>query len=406
MIQPGSFPGTPVANCTTHLAMRRASVLHATLAVLLATSLALPDGTTQKLVIAACLIASLAAGLWTFHTGRHIAQASAALAETALQQKSAHESALQQHARLRELCVEVLPRWARHIETARAETRSAIEALVSSFSQIVLALRDSARVSRSEVDSEGKLTVTLHECEAALSPVIGSLESVMDAKNRLLSEINALSHATQNLKSMAGDVSGIATQTNLLALNAAIEAARAGEAGRGFAVVADEVRKLSTASGETGKQISSGIERVLQAMETAASVANTSTTQDGQLIASSESAIRDVLARFQSSVGDVTEASGALQQSSEQISGQIEALLVGFQFQDRMSQILSQVHADISKLHEALQNTDAQSEASLLNNADAWLAQMARSYATAEQRVNHAGGQALAAATQSDITFF
>ena len=91
-----------------------------------------------------------------------------------------------------------------------------------------------------------------------------SLEHIATALNSTATVINTLGQRSQEIGGIVGTITSIADQTNLLALNAAIEAARAGEQGRGFAVVADEVRNLASRTREATDEISGMIQSIQQ----------------------------------------------------------------------------------------------------------------------------------------------
>lgn len=287
--------------------------------------------------------------------------------------------------------------WAAQIDTSRQQMEDAVISLSSRFAAIVDRL-DSAL--QTGLSSDGvDVTGDSQRAEADLLAVVNSLKAIQESRRTLSQNMRSVVTYIGELRQMADEVGIIAFKTNLLALNAAIEAAHAGESGRGFAVVAHEVRALSDASRQTGRLMT---EKVGYISTTLAKVAETNESiaaEDDQAIANSETKIREVLSRFRSRTDLMAQAVDQANSQSAEIKSEVAQSLVQLQFQDRVSQILSQVATTMRQFSAEADGANGNELAARR------LEKMSESYTTDEQRRIHDGLEAKAVAPQ-EVTFF
>jgi len=174
----------------------------------------------------------------------------------------------------------------RHIATVSEQTRRHSDLQKQEMEQSATAINEmttaSADVAQSAQQAEGAALETQRvatDGAAVVSTSMAMVSQLADEVTRAAQSIESLAGDVGNISTILDVIRGIADQTNLLALNAAIEAARAGEQGRGFAVVADEVRSLAARTQDSTSEIQTMIERLQQGTKAAVTVMNSSSEQ-------------------------------------------------------------------------------------------------------------------------------
>ena len=122
-----------------------------------------------------------------------------------------------------------------------------------------------------ETESLGEMNGVFDSSSASIQGIISSMTTLSDRMSSMSESISGLSETADNINKFVSTITSISDQTNLLALNAAIEAARAGDAGRGFSVVADEVRALANETNKSASEVSELVQSIIQSTRVAVS---------------------------------------------------------------------------------------------------------------------------------------
>uniref|UniRef100_UPI0030D6D469 methyl-accepting chemotaxis protein n=3 Tax=Pseudomonas TaxID=286 RepID=UPI0030D6D469 len=190
------------------------------------------------------------------------------------------------------------------------------EQVATAMNQMTATVHDVARNAEEAALAAQTADDKVESGQQVVRQSMARIEQLADSATSASSSIESLSAEIQNIGTVLEVIKSVAEQTNLLALNAAIEAARAGEQGRGFAVVADEVRALARRTQQSTEEI----ERLVSALRSAAHSSVQQIQSSGELV---KLAVSDAL-QTESALGSIAAAVSLIQQMNQQIAAAAE----------------------------------------------------------------------------------
>ena len=241
----------------------------------------------------------------------------------------------------------------------------AIGKLISSFSamqsrahqqqQLTLGLIDQHDTeTAAQGDGDISFDKFIHQTSDTLDMFVDSTVAHSKVAMSLVGMMDDIVGDVRNILGVLGEIEAISKQTNLLALNAAIEAARAGEAGRGFAVVADEVRGLSNRSNQFSSQIRMHMGRVDASVKAAESEIGLMASKDMNFALTSKTRLGKMMEKVQGLNQSMATTADQLSIIANQTEADVRVAITSLQFQDLATQLIVHVGSRVDSLEKIM----------------------------------------------------
>ena len=250
-----------------------------------------------------------------------------------------------------------------HTEMANTQAilSEAINTLVATFTSMAeeVRMQQSLVVSITGGEDENASSSTkqkfgsfVKETEVAMNQFVDTTVENSTRAMELVEKVDVISAQVSSILAILNEVESIAKQTNLLALNAAIEAARAGEAGRGFAVVADEVRSLSEKTNKFSSQIRILVGDVNVSLKGAEQTINTLAATDMSHVMQSKKHVYDMMQDLTRLNETLAQDSIELGRINKEVERNVSTAVSTLQFQDMSSQLIGHAQMRLAAIRE------------------------------------------------------
>ncbi|GAB5381355.1 MAG: hypothetical protein Alis3KO_35260 [Aliiglaciecola sp.] len=244
-------------------------------------------------------------------------------------------------------------------QSAATQAKEAVDNMTTSVTAVATSAAEAAKAAGDASGAAGDGQMVVNHTVNSIQQLAANVEETAEVIRKLEADSNQVGVVLDVIK-------GIAEQTNLLALNAAIEAARAGEQGRGFAVVADEVRTLASRTQQSTEEIQSTIEQLQGAARSAVGVMAKGTEQASESVETANKAgasldvITETISKITAMNDQIASSTGEQQKVADMISSNVDEIHHRTSETSTSSRKLASVSAELAQLAQHLEGITKQ----------------------------------------------